>query len=365
MDYLVSIPIIIPSYQPDERIIRLVKELKTEKLEPIVVVNDGSNEKYSTLFDELKEKYECTVLVHAVNQGKGRALKTAFNFCLNAYPNMIGCVTADSDGQHSVDSIQKCMEALEKQPHTLVMGCRDFDAEGVPDKSRLGNKISRWVCKTFCGVKVSDTQTGLRAIPKEFMAELLNVSGERFEFETNMLIFSKDRVQINEVEIETIYDSKENHSTHFNPIKDSFRIYKLFLKSFLRFLVSSLSSSCIDIILFSMFCGMFRNVMADYYVLFASIMARVISATYNYCVNYKLVFFSKSSVKSSAIRYVILAIAQGMISSICVAGFVGILRLEGHEVIAKIPVDVVLFVISFVIQREFVYRANNERKMSS
>lgn len=365
MNHLVSIPIIIPSYQPDERIIQLVEKLKEENLEPIVIVNDGSDEKYSALFDELEKKYACTVLVHAVNQGKGRALKTAFNYCLNAYPNMIGCVTADSDGQHSVDSIRKCMDALEKNPHTLVMGCRNFDAEGVPDKSRLGNKISRWVCKAFCGVKVSDTQTGLRAIPKEFMAKLLNVSGERFEFETNMLIFSKDRVQIHEVEIETIYDSKENHSTHFNPIKDSFRIYKLFLKSFLKFLVSSLSSSCVDLILFSIFCSLLRNRMADYYVLLASIMARVLSATYNYCVNYKLVFVSKSSVRSSALRYVILAIIQGMMSSICVAGFVGALHLEGHEMIVKIPVDVILFVISFVIQREFVYRAKEGKKISS
>ena len=355
-----EIPIIIPAYQPDERLEPLLEQLTKENLKNIILVDDGSGEKYERIFKTAKEKYDCIVLRHAVNQGKGRALKTAFNYCLNTYPDLIGCVTADSDGQHSVQCIKKCMNALTENPDSLIMGCRNFDAEGVPDKSRLGNKISRWVCSTFCGVKVSDTQTGLRAIPKAFMAELLNVSGERFEFETNMLIVSKDKIQIKEVEIETIYDSKENHTTHFNPIKDSFRIYKLFLKSFVKFLVSSLSSSCIDILLFSVFCNLLRKGASEYYVVLATIFARIISATYNYCINYKLVFSSKTSVKGSALRYAALAIVQGTLSSVCVAGFVSMLHMGNHELFVKIPVDVVLFVISFVIQREFVYRTKRK-----
>lgn len=360
MSNLGNIPIIIPSYQPDERLIQLIKALKQEELEPIVIVNDGSTERFASIFNRLEQEYSCIVLIHAVNQGKGRALKTAFNYCLNTYPNMLGCVTADSDGQHSVWSICKCMDELKENPDKLIMGCRNFDLNDIPVKSRLGNKISRWVCKTFCGVTVSDTQTGLRAIPKKFMMKLLTVSGERFEFETNMLIFSKDRIQIKEVEIETIYDSKENHSTHFHPIRDSWRIYKLFLRPFLKFLLSSLSASCIDVWLFSIFCNLIRRTLVNQYVVLASVLARMISATYNYFVNYRLVFSSKTNVKDSALRYAVLAIVQGALSAICVAVLVPALHCDKHEIIVKIPVDAILFIASFVIQREFVYKAKKK-----
>ena len=350
-----QIPIIIPAYQPDERLCGLVQALQAAGLDNIVVVDDGGGSAYAAIFARLRAA-GCTVLTHAVNQGKGRALKTAFNYCLNTYPELIGCVTADSDGQHTVPSIRRCMEALAETPDRLILGCRDFNAPGVPDKSRMGNKISVRVCAAFCGVKVSDTQTGLRGIPKDFMAQLLNVAGERFEFETNMLIYSKDRIRIREVEIETVYDSKENHATHFNPVLDSIRIYRLFLGAFARFLLSSLSSSCIDLALFALFCGLLRGRMTEYYdVLLASALARILSAVYNYCINYKLVFEAKAGVKRSAVRYALLAIVQGTISSVCVARLVSVLQLSTQELLVKIPVDVVLFLVSFVIQREFVY----------
>lgn len=253
-----DIPVIIPSLEPDERLMDLIKDLKKENIQNIILINDGSSEEYNHYFEMAQKDYGCTVLRHYVNLGKGRALKNAFNYCLLTFPNLIGCVTADSDGQHRPKDIKKCMEALHAT--NLILGCRDFNKEDVPQKSRLGNKITRQVCKYLCGIDVSDTQTGLRAIPKKFMKELLSVSGERFEFETNMLIETKKSgVNIEEVEIQTVYDSKDNHTTHFNPIKDSIMIYKIFGRMFIEFIFSSLSSSVIDLILFAYFCKIYSN----------------------------------------------------------------------------------------------------------
>ncbi|EJW97654.1 glycosyltransferase, group 2 family protein, partial [gut metagenome] len=174
-----------------------------------------------------EQQYNYTVLRHVVNQGKGRALKTAFNELLNREEPVFGCVTADSDGQHTPLDICRCMDMLKQHPQALVMGCREFTSNQVSFKSKLGNELTRTICSFLCGIQVSNTQTGLRGVPREFMKELLNVPGERFELETNMLIACKNRIEIQEVPIQTVYDSKVDHKTHFDPVRDSIRIYKI------------------------------------------------------------------------------------------------------------------------------------------
>ena len=349
-----AIPIIIPSLEPDSRLPQLVDELLLESLTPIIIVDDGSGQGYLGIFDSLSEK-GCTVLRHDTNRGKGRALKTAFEYCLDTYPDMIGCVTADSDGQHSPECIKKCREALTENPASLILGVRDFSGEDVPPKSRFGNNLTKKICKTICGVSVSDTQTGLRGIPSAFMRELLSLEGEHFEFETRMLIATKGKYPIAEVPIKTIYDSRENHSTHFNPIKDSVRIYSIFFGELVKFLVSSVSSCVIDLALFWLFCRMLDGggeSKAD--VMAAGALARVISATYNYLINYAVVFKSKGSHKKTALRYFCLAAVQLCISTGAVTGILHLLPFL-PELAVKIPVDLTLFFVSYLIQRKFVY----------
>lgn len=233
-----KIPIVIPSYEPDDRLLTLLSSLRDYGFEDIVLVDDGSGMEYRHYFDEAQKKYDCKILRHHVNMGKGRALKDAFNYLLNSEKDMLGCVTADSDGQHTAQDIRKCMDIMILNKQSLVLGCRDFSSEDVPEKSRFGNNLTKNIMKILYGVDVSDTQTGLRGIPRDFMKKLVNVDGERFEFETNMLIATKKNCNIIEVPIETIYDSKENHQTHFNPIKDSIRIYKIFGKKITPILCS-------------------------------------------------------------------------------------------------------------------------------
>ena len=153
-----NIPIIIPSYEPDERLLDLCDELYKADLKNVVIVDDGNGKKYESFFKEIIEKYGFKIIIHRINLGKGRGLKDAFNYCLVNMPKTIGCITADSDGQHTVKDIKRIMEELQQHPDELIIGCRNFDSENVPTKSKYGNKITKFVLSAFCGVKVSDTQ---------------------------------------------------------------------------------------------------------------------------------------------------------------------------------------------------------------
>lgn len=346
-----EVPIIIPSYEPDEKLPALLKKLRETGFCNIVLVDDGSGEEYAGIFSEAGTTYGCVVLHHAVNQGKGRALKTAFNFCLREFGALPGVITADSDGQHSPECILACVDAMLANPSALILGCRCFEGEDVPARSEFGNKCTRVVMKYLTGISVSDTQTGLRGIPTAFMEQLLMVKGERFEFETNMLLETKSRkIPIVEVPIRTIY-IEENKTSHFNPIKDSIKIYMIFGK----FLFSSLSSSLVDLTLFTIFCFFMRDMEWGRisYITAATVFARILSALYNYSLNLKVVFQSEGKIGTTLPRYILLAIVQMSLSALLVGKLYPLFG--GMEVLIKIPVDVILFFLSFVIQREFVY----------
>ena len=164
-----KIVLIIPAYEPDDRLITLLEEIRKDYHGHIVVVNDGSGNEYDKYY-EAARRYNCEVIEHFVNMGKGRALKNAFNYCLNTYPDIVGCVTADSDGQHLPVDIYRVMQELYDNRECLIMGCRNFRQEDVPFRSKLGNGFMKGACRFMCGVNTSDTQTGLRGIPAEFMA---------------------------------------------------------------------------------------------------------------------------------------------------------------------------------------------------
>lgn len=350
MDICRTIPVIIPSLQPDERLLSLIGRLQEAGIGRILLVDDGSGPQYADYFSRASAM-GCTVLTHAVNLGKGRALKTAFNYCLTSYgEDLPGAVTADSDGQHSAEDIRRCMLALAEHPHDLVLGSRDFSAANVPFKSRWGNRITCGVMKSLCGIRLSDTQTGLRAVPRELMRALLSTSGERFEFETNMLIDAKQQgFGLYEVPIETIYE--EHHSTHFHALRDSVRIYAVFLK----FLASSLTGAAVDLGMFALLVPAFRAVLPElWYISAATVTARIVSAACNYLLNHRAVFRSGADHKKAALRYALLAVLQLALSAGLVTAVHG--WLGGSEVLVKVLVDLVLFFISFQIQREWVFK---------
>ena len=228
-----------------------------------------------------------------------------------------------------------------------------MDGEGVPWRSRIGNGITERVFAYVSGVHVTDTQTGLRGVPRTFMKELLDVPGERFEFETQMLLESAGSYPVIEVPIRTIYDSKENHQSHFNTFTDSVKIYRILGKKFMKYVFASFSSCVLDLALFTVFCSMFRGKIGNY-VAVSTVLARVISATCNFTLNYKVVFESTKKKRTSGPRYFVLAIVQMGLSAILVTGGCSLLPAV-PEVAVKFVVDSVLFFICYAVQQRYVF----------
>lgn len=351
------IPIIIPTYQPDEHLLDLLKNLNACNIGPVIIVNDGSEKEYDNILRTAKsivEENNGKLLEHEANKGKGRALKTAFQYVIDGLPQAIGVVTADSDGQHTVNNIISVLNSLLENQDDLILGVRKFDTEGIPWKSRMGNRLTKRIFSYITGVYVSDTQTGLRGIPRKLIEDGLKINGEQFDYEMKMLLEAIGKCSVIEVPIDTIYDSKEKHRTHFNPIVDSIRIYKILLQPFFKFVLSSCSSFLIDLTIFMILCFLLRERQPLFYVTIATAVARVVSAIYNYVINYKVVFLSKESFVHSSLRYAFLAFVQMSLSAILITVLVrGIHMIP--VVVLKIMVDVLLFFASYYVQKIFVF----------
>lgn len=226
---------IIPALNPTNQLIDYTKQLLQSDFPAVVIVNDGSEPNRRHIFAQLNEIDGVTVLQHDVNFGKGRALKTAFHYCLSHFPDKLGVVTADADGQHAIDDVCNVSSHFAQHPTRLVLGVRDFSKEDVPKKSYLGNVICTNLFYFLFGKKLPDTQTGLRAIPMKLLRDLVSLKGDRYEYEMNMLIYAiKRNVPIDEVTIKTIYYNN-NEATYFKAIRDSFEILKKLAIGFFHF----------------------------------------------------------------------------------------------------------------------------------
>ena len=252
MNDLSKISVVLPSLDPDEKLIAVIDGLLEYGFSHIILVNDGSKPENLHYFSDLAAQHpEIHLLHHEVNKGKGAALKNAFRYFLENCPEGLGVVTVDGDNQHHPADTRACCEHMLQTGHT-TLGCRDFTLDHVPPRSRFGNHTTSAIFKLFVGMTISDTQTGLRAIPRDVVEQLMDVSGDRFEYETNMLLAFKNKgIPFDEVKIRTVY-IEENKSSHFRVIHDSWRIYKLILAHFFRYTISSLISAVVDTASFSL-----------------------------------------------------------------------------------------------------------------
>lgn len=327
---------LIPSYEPDYRLKDLVVELNKNDFN-VIVVNDGSNKDFDEIFDSIEQFSK--VLKYNENKGKGYALKYGLEYIKDNFSNYV-VVTMDCDGQHSVKDAIKLCDYTVKHQDELVIGKR-IRGGNTPIRSRLGNEITKVVYHIATGINVYDTQTGLRCFSNRLMEFILSIKGDRYEYEMNVLLYaSKNNVKITEIEIETIYIDN-NSGSHFNSIKDSFRVYKEIIK----FSLSSIVSFIVDYLFYTMFIIFTKN------VTLSNVLARIISGTTNYTINKKLVF--KSSNRKSFIEYFFLAIFILVLNTILLNL---IIKFGIDKFIAKIIVEIFLFVLSWFIQKRKVFK---------
>lgn len=355
---LTDVAVILPSLNPDKRFAAVVDGLLNAGFEHIVIVDDGSDEDHKKWFARAGENDSCTVLVHEVNKGKGRALKDAFAFVRDNMPEIRGVVTIDGDGQHLLPDIIACAERMLCEGDKVVLGSRDFSSPGVPARSVAGNRFTSAMFRLCYGIRISDTQTGLRAIPAQYLERFSAIEGERFEYETNMLLQMK-RMGIAFVEqpIETVYD-KEEYSSHYNALKDSWRIFKVMFK----FLLSSGAAALIDTAVFYLLMRLFASRWGTFAPTYSLIVARVISSFVNFNTNKTLVFNNKGNYKRALLRYYVLCAAQLLVNAALTNGLIVLVTsLAGQALPAiistliQIVVMTLLFFISYPIQREWVF----------
>ena len=338
--------VLIPSYKPDEGLIVLLQQLCAQKrYDGIVVVDDGGRDEYCGYFDRAKCMQGVHVVHHAVNLGKGRALKTGFNEIMHLYPGA-HVVTADADGQHTPEDIARIADALEQgDEQTLVLGKRVL-GKGTPFKSLFGNTLTRWVFALSTGHKVYDTQTGLRGIPAQLLETMMHIPGERYEYEMNMLLHApKDGVQFKEIEIQTVY-LNNNEGSHFHPVRDALQVFSRVI----AYAASSLLSFIVDYVAYAILIEFFNQLPQ-----FAFIGARAVSSIVNFFLNRNVVFGAqKGKLWAQMLGYYALVIVVAVLGALGVRW--GTTAVHMNEYIVKIIVDVLLSILSFVVQRMIIFR---------
>lgn len=338
--------ILIPAYQPDKHMVDLVKELAGLGMSHILIVDDGSDESTHAYFFQA-EMYGATILHHDRNLGKGAAIKTGIRAAKAMYPSDPGVVTADADGQHLPSDIQRIALAIEHHPDHLILGVRRFSGEEVPWKSRYGNRITAAFFRLSTGMKVSDTQTGLRGIPRSLYDLALSTEGDRYEYEMHFLEDAVKAAPLFQLSITTVYEDN-NRGSHFRPVRDSIRVYSRPL----RFVTSSLSCSVLDLLLFWILLQFLPPESAAA-ITVATVVARIASSVLNFTLNQFWCFKSREKVARSSIRYIILMLIQMSMS----AGLVTLLTtILPAAVAAKIIVDVILSVFSYYVQKHWVFK---------
>lgn len=348
--------VVLPSLNPDGKMLSTVRGLLEEGFTDIVIVDDGSSVEHKKYFEEAGTLDGVEILTHEVNQGKGSAMKTAFAHILRSRRDISGVVTVDGDGQHLPQDIRRCASLMEELQDKVVLGVRDFSSPKVPLKSRLGNKLTIAVFCLACGITVSDTQTGLRAIPAQHLPQMLEIPGERYEYETNQLLYLKRLgIELAELVIETVY-LDNNASSHFHPIRDSLKIYEMIFK----FIASSLSSFLVDILIFTVLNLLLAgaDIETAMRLFLATASARMISSLCNYLMNKGIVFHSRESARSTLPKYYLLCVCQAAASYGLVYLAAVLMHLGGGiwETVVKMIIDLGLFFASFRIQQKWIFK---------
>lgn len=366
-----KIVLLIPSLDPNEKLIRTVKGMISVGFSNILLVNDGSKKENIWPFEQLSILPEVTIIGYEDNHGKGYALKYGFKYIIEHFPDAVGVLTADGDGQHLPEDCKAVAEAMIKKDQN-IFGCRNFKDPSVPKRNKAGNTISIFAYNFLCGIKLSDTQTGLRAIPFRYLKDYIEVEGNRFEYETNVLLYMRtNNIPFSEVSINTVYEDDSNAGSHFKVVSDSVKIYKPLLKyggpRLLKFICGSLLSTLIDLGLFTLFTWLLSKIFEKKSepeflaiigsVFIAGFIARVLSSLFNYSFNRNAVFRDKKSAKHTILKYYALAVFIFGASTLAVSGISFIFGTEGiARTIVKFFVDAVLFIISYKVQRDWVFK---------
>ena len=215
--------VVAPSYNNGGTVARVLADVAGHGL-PIIVVNDGSTDATAETLAGFRRQFgfeRVQVLTHDRNRGKAAALRTGFAAARAA--GYTHALTIDTDGQHDAAFIPVLLDAARWSPDALVIGVRDDLHPDYPARSRVGRRLSNLFVRLECGLRVSDSQCGLRVYPLELLRAARGRAG-RFDYETEIITrtgWAGGRIL--EVPISTVYLPPGERVSHYRPWRDSLR----------------------------------------------------------------------------------------------------------------------------------------------
>lgn len=361
---------VIPAFEPPCSFVGYAEAL-LKQIPNLVVVDDGSGEKYAHIFKRLEGLKGCTVISYAHNRGKGYALCRAFEYLKQNFNGEYVFVTADCDGQHLINDVLKVCESAFNEPNALHLGSRDFDDPVVPKRSKNGNVITRRLFGFLYGLKLKDTQTGLRAFSYGLLDLLLQIRGERFEYEMNMLVQMQKRgVPVKETPVTTVYaqaakvgagkiaeeiaEEEEQRVSHFHTFKDSVRVMGVLFSNLGWYFLSSALSALLDVVSFYVFYRFVFTFGSDALdSLLSTVAARVVSSVLNFTLNYKFVFGGKG--RTEVFKYYLVWFWHLALSYLFAFGLSAVLTSELLITLLKGVLDLCVALVSYKIQQKWVF----------
>lgn len=229
-----KIVVIIPAFNPQQSFVPFVQKLFSLNIAQIVIVNDGSDAKYEGIFEELATFENCHVIHHDQNYGKGHTLKTAFTYMLARKEKYQGILTVGAHGQHTLEDVKLVLTMTKVFSKGIVLGVRNFRSPDSTFSTYWGNRVTSLFFEILFHRKLLDTQTGLRYIAMKELPWLLDVKGEHFDYDTNMLVAAlKRKCPIFEVEMGTLR-LKKNSVIHYDEITNAREIIVQMLRNYLK-----------------------------------------------------------------------------------------------------------------------------------
>lgn len=356
--------VIIPALNPMPTLIYFIKTLLADGVPQIIVVNDGSDTSFNDIFRKVSQLKHCTVLNHGTNHGKGRALKTAFAYFIDHYSYLDGVVTADADGKYNVNDILGICERLSLNQNFLILGVRNLNENNSPKLKYMSNLLATRIFQLLYGSNLEDTQTGLRGIPGNELIWMLQMNGERYEYEMNMLIKSSHHnLSFLTVPINSMY-LYNNLGSYYSTVKDSFSIFISLISGFIQYSGSTLVTAFFDVLSFFLLNSIvLTSLSASVRIFLSTAIASFVASIFNFLMNRKLVFADKSKLSSSAVRYCIIWILQMLICYSLVYSVSMYYKI--NALIIKILVDSISSVVNYQIQLRWIFSSKDNTDSSS
>lgn len=327
--------ILMPVYNPSERIVNYVKKLKENNYQ-VVLINDGSKSEYHSLFEKMV--HDCKIISYPLFKGKGYAIKKGIHYIKEHLQDKKGIIILENE--YDLMHINHIRTLINKNLQKMCV---------------VHHKGKRFLTKLFSMIynkEFIDVDSELFGFSMNYLDQMMAVDENCYEVQS-LIQSVQNNQEIEEIQL-------ENKQQPFHLKNKTIQVLYVIFLHLIRFVSSSIISSVIDVLLAWILLDVLKIWMtSDFWrIALSSLIARVLSTIVNYVINKKYVFKGKVSSKQTAIRFLILTIVITILSTlfVYVASSLHIMS----EKLAKPVGDLLLFLLSYSAQTKWVFK-NNER----